>query len=954
MYMCIDTQVLWYDESENKRVVYDYQGIKTVNDLLYNITPASNTTYYCWEDNSLWLWMNKWISLYTSGDYPSAYAFSGYPSEASPQTLTSIYNLNEVLDNNGLLGDGSVVIRDGQRIIKGKLYINDDNDNLTISSYLGGGIRLLPNGLLSSEGEFYINDDGTSYLRSGFKVLNNEMYVDYSENPDKDDNEYQNDTHIYKLFHEGNLDTSAIKVLTPLEIYNKLLDDSLPNPFEFNVSRLNGKTSSDFAKVAHTHSSSDITDFNEKARSQASIEVKTVFSNMDGEGIDVSYNTTTSDLKITANDFTLTFGGGATGSGTIKALSDTGINLVVDPDKHIHQNYLDTMDDLQDQIDNINALNPDDYYNKTQVDEKISIVAGTTTPTSGKALLVNSDLILPGTSLSSQKFDSEKTLSLTGDITGELTTDFSGDTISIATDASNIISESAEAGKALKVNSEGNLDVNTTSSSKLDHNITITLTNEVTGTILLNTSLTEISASITLNPGDNILQTKDLGNTIAQLVDGKVPSSQLPATEAGLVPVGFWNASTGDAPSESPNEGEFWVVDTSGTFENNLYQVNDWCLYLNSSWHLISTNQNVISVNEKQGNVTLDASDINAISTSYLDYTKGETIPANKIITAYEDGVIKGASVDNLTGTFSILTDTNTEIDIATDSTQVSTNGANDLQLKLLLNNNAYESIKDNVIPTIVYNNQELDYASKITLDEGFNVLVKDDNIVINTIREGINIFYWMFGQNDEEMIEFLNNYYLTRDDLPLYIICDYEGQIIIYIIDSNSPEFAQGSTIKIENNNTLSERVYNSDSISLNEYYYDLNITFADQENLLVSTVAIVKDIKLSTKVLVLEEDSSIVDTYLPTQDYNPATKKYVDSKFENTFYSNYIGDGEQTEFILTHNLGSKNVIVQCRNASGEQVYMYNKIKDENTVVIITNEALADSEVQVFIYKLD
>ena len=56
--------------------------------------------------------------------------------------LTAVYRNDEPLwpaDDNGLLHDGSVVVRDRNRIIKGKLYVDDGNDNLVISSYLGGG-----------------------------------------------------------------------------------------------------------------------------------------------------------------------------------------------------------------------------------------------------------------------------------------------------------------------------------------------------------------------------------------------------------------------------------------------------------------------------------------------------------------------------------------------------------------------------------------------------------------------------------------------------------------------------------------------------------------------------------------------------------------------------------------------------------------------------------------------
>ena len=142
MYMCLDTLQLWYDESDSKRVLYGYTGVDTVNDLQNKLIPDLGTTYYCWESNSLWLWMNRWICIYSDNKYPSAY-------RTDSDYIQTVYIDDEnptIVDNNGLLRDGSVVIRDANRIIKGRMYVSDTHDNLVFSSFLGGGIRMLPNG----------------------------------------------------------------------------------------------------------------------------------------------------------------------------------------------------------------------------------------------------------------------------------------------------------------------------------------------------------------------------------------------------------------------------------------------------------------------------------------------------------------------------------------------------------------------------------------------------------------------------------------------------------------------------------------------------------------------------------------------------------------------------------------------------------------------------------------
>lgn len=418
MYMCIDSQKLYYDETNNKRVVYGYNGVKTVNDLLYNITPNMNTTYYCWEDNSLWLWMNKWITLWSDKTYPSAYVYD------DSNNINEVYRYDQPLlpaDDNGLLKDGSVVIRDRQRIIKGKIYVDDGNDNLVISSYLGGGMRFLPNGQLDTDGEFFLSDfnkntdDASienntkySFIRSEFRILNNEEYVDYSEHPEYDDNPYQKENHQYKVFHEGNLDASLVKEITPDEIYNKLLDPSLPYVFDFNVKKLQGKVPDDFANKEHTHTSAEITDFNEASKAQSFVQIKQTFNTMQGEGITVSFDSADDQLLMSANNFNLSFGGGVTGTGIVKHLTDTTINMVVDPTKHIHSDYIDTMTNLQEQINELAKIDINQYYKKPEVDEKIEEIRGTTEPTPGKPLLVDENGDLPTNSWTADSLSSEK------------------------------------------------------------------------------------------------------------------------------------------------------------------------------------------------------------------------------------------------------------------------------------------------------------------------------------------------------------------------------------------------------------------------------------------------------------------------------------------------------------------------------------------------------------------
>ena len=862
MYMCLDTQKLYYDETASRRVLYSYVSVKTINDLLYNITPSSGTTYYCWEDNSLWLWMNKWIALYSTTTYPSAYVYD------SAQNIGEVYRYDQPnipADDNGLLKDGSVVIRDRNRIIKGKIYINDNNDNMTVSSFLGGGIRFLPNGKMDTAGELLISDDGNSFIRSSFATMNNEMYVDYSEDPESDTNEYANSTHRYQVFHEGNLDVSAIKILTPEDIYNKLLDNSLPSPLQLNVARLNGRGGDEYSLLGHKHKATDISDFNESARSQSEIKVKEIFSTMTGEGIDISYDSKNSTFIMSANTFDITFDGGITGTARVNHLGNTTAEVTVNPARHIHQNYIDTMNSLQDQIDGISSVDPTNFYNKIQVDDKIADVTGTQVPTAGKPLLVNNDLILPGTTESTTKLKDAISIKLEGSIQGEVLTDLSSGII-ITTNADNIISNTPVEGKALKVDAQGNLPANSLSASKLNHTINLILNGEVTGNVEIDTALESATINTTLVPGENILQRSDLGSIVASLDEsGKIPSSQLPASQAGLVPMGLWNPETG-APSENPADGYFWICDTEGTFEEHEYQVDDWCLWYNSAWHHINTEANVMSVNGKENVVVLNSDDVGAISKEYITYNLGETIPANKIVMTSLEGIIEGAAVTKLSKTFSLDTDETGDIIVSSDSINA-TDGSSNLDVKLQISEAGYQNILENASYSILNNGVQLLYRNKIDFLNGFKVEQKEDRLEVSMAgtSDSIAVVYWN-GTEDTEFFMQLSELYLNRVEVPIILICAYDNNIFHYLIDNTLPDVTETTTLTVNPDHyKLDMDKTNPSLVKFTRDVDKLKIVYeVTDENIGITNLLIEKNTEVMLNALSTEGDAT-TEAYIP-----------------------------------------------------------------------------------------
>lgn len=143
-YFCTDSNRLYKDDSSGRfRLSVDF--INTEIDRVYNVRPANGTNYYVFETNELWLYNSGWVLLDGVARPSNGYYYTDGLIAPTDSDLV-------VLDNNGLLGDGSVCVRDQNRVIKGKLSINATNNNLVISSFLGGGLTFLPDGRMNNPG----------------------------------------------------------------------------------------------------------------------------------------------------------------------------------------------------------------------------------------------------------------------------------------------------------------------------------------------------------------------------------------------------------------------------------------------------------------------------------------------------------------------------------------------------------------------------------------------------------------------------------------------------------------------------------------------------------------------------------------------------------------------------------------------------------------------------------
>lgn len=116
--------------------------------------------------------------------------------------------------------------------------------------------------------------------------------------------------------------------------------------------------------------------------------------------------------------------------------------------------------------------------------------------------------------------------------------------------------------------------------------------------------------------------TDALGNK-ADLVNGRIPYSQLP--ESAMEYKGTWNADTNTPTlaNGTGDTGDFYVVSVAGTSLGQTFNVNDRVIYDGSLWQKLSGGE-VMSVNNKTGAVVLDTDDISDTNKTHKFVTESE------------------------------------------------------------------------------------------------------------------------------------------------------------------------------------------------------------------------------------------------------------------------------------------------------------------------------------------
>ena len=154
-YYVTDTRCIYKDMNDEPT------GRKRVSAVILNsdyerlnvVRPENGQNYYVIDNNSLWEFDTKWKLKMGSVDMYNSYTYT------SGQTLSPVIHTDplistptgdKVIDNNGLLENGSVVVRDSNRINRGIIGADLPNSVLAVTSFLDNGIVFYPYGMGSS------------------------------------------------------------------------------------------------------------------------------------------------------------------------------------------------------------------------------------------------------------------------------------------------------------------------------------------------------------------------------------------------------------------------------------------------------------------------------------------------------------------------------------------------------------------------------------------------------------------------------------------------------------------------------------------------------------------------------------------------------------------------------------------------------------------------------------
>ena len=123
------------------------------------VVPTDAVRLSCTDDGYYYVASRNVIGLLSNGTWTAVTdSYASEPAAVMYSADGTRTDVTDVIDNNGLLKDGSVVIRDSNRIIRAILSVDSEGD-IQIKPCMSGGLKLYDN----TGGYIHLKDGAVTY-----------------------------------------------------------------------------------------------------------------------------------------------------------------------------------------------------------------------------------------------------------------------------------------------------------------------------------------------------------------------------------------------------------------------------------------------------------------------------------------------------------------------------------------------------------------------------------------------------------------------------------------------------------------------------------------------------------------------------------------------------------------------------------------------------------------------
>ena len=353
---------------------------------------------------------------------------------------------------------------------------------------------------------------------------------------------------------------------------------------------------------------------------------------------------------------------------------------------------------------------------------------------------------------------------------------------------------------------QNNIDTEESARISADTTLQTNITSEQNSRIAADTTLQN---QITLNDTDitnlqndkqNISEKGQASGYVPLDANAKIQETYLPASVlGGLSYQGLWNASTNTPTLPNPTtvKGHYYVVDVSGTYQGQVYNVKDWVISDGVQWGHVDNTESVSSVFGRLGNVVANQSDYSSFYPLISDLSNEITNRTNADITLQNN--INTEASTRATDDTTLQTNIDNEATARTNAdTALQTNISNEASTRasadtnLQLNIDAEETARISADTTLQNNINAITLASLgFTGDTNANYITNNNQLINGAgylTTTSASTTYLPLSAGSGKPLS--GDLYITKADTPLVQLLDTTNNKTLLIGVDNSNAF--------------------------------------------------------------------------------------------------------------------------------------------------------------------